>query len=193
MSKPLFTTDLRPKNIARRDFVLGVMEKHEVSGRFLEVGCGNGKYGRLLHDHVDMYVGVDMEAEYLAAAVEGKSSNEHYLFGNGEVLPFNGPFDVVLFGRSFHYSDDSKTLLREAKRVLDPSGIVIVVEPNEEGAEWNLPELQPDHKDFDPRKYRRKIENIKLARAFLAVQSIMEVCSFEEGKSTNSYRWVLKH
>jgi len=199
MNLPLFSTDLSPENIDRRDFILLTMEKHGVSGRVLEIGCGNGKYGRLLHDHVDSYVGVDVDEEYLLAAMEGHAKNEWYVNAFCPELPFNGPFDVVLFGRSLHYSytrnrpRELDRLLKDTRRILHPEGICIVVEPNEEITKWNAPILQPGHENFIPKSYHSKREGVKRTRAYLATQDVLEVCSFEKSDFTSSYRCVLKH
>src|SRR3954464_7709862 len=66
--------------------------------RVLDVGCGEGRFSRLLAARGAYAVGLDPIAPLLEAALASRVGNERYILGAGERLPFgNASFDIVVF------------------------------------------------------------------------------------------------
>jgi len=101
--------------------------------RLLDIGCGAGKFTRLMAQRGAEASGLDANAEVLAeaeraAAEAGLAIAFHH--GRGEALPFaDGSFDIVVFSNSLHHMGDMDGALGEAGRVLTPGGWLYVMEP----------------------------------------------------------------
>lgn len=105
----------------------------KVSGkRILDVGCSTAACAREIVDMKNnSYVGVDIEPQYIETASR-RSPLGKFLTLDARSLPFESEsFDVVLFCGVWHHMDDAlvKDCLREVKRVLTKSGVVLVAEP----------------------------------------------------------------
>ncbi len=96
--------------------------------RVLDVGCGTGEYSRLFDPAG--YLGVDVNARYLALA--GRRNPQHrYREGDARSWPGIGtPFDLVLVNGVLHHLDDEATraFLRAALGHLAPGGTLLVIE-----------------------------------------------------------------
>lgn len=90
------------------------------AGRGLEVGAGSGRFTAAL--------GIDAGVEPAPAMRALAASRGLRLTdGTAEALPYSAAsFDYVCFLTSLEFVDDAKTALREAHRVLVPSGRLIV-------------------------------------------------------------------
>lgn len=101
--------------------------------RLLDVGCGAGKFTRLMAKRGANVSGMDANAEVIAeaeraAAEAGLAIAFHH--AKGEAMPFaDGSFDVVVFSNSLHHMTDMAGALKEAARVLTADGWLYVMEP----------------------------------------------------------------
>jgi SAM-dependent methyltransferase len=101
--------------------------------RLLDIGCGAGKFTRLMAARGAQATGIDANAETIAeatraAAQAGLAIAFHH--GRGEALPFaDGSFDIVVFSNSLHHMSDMASALREAARLLPAGGLLYVMEP----------------------------------------------------------------
>jgi len=101
--------------------------------RLLDIGCGAGKFTRLMAARGARATGIDANAERIAkaeaaAAEAGLAVAFHC--GRGEALPFvDGSFDIVVFSNSLHHMSDIAGALREAARLLPDGGLLYVMEP----------------------------------------------------------------
>ena len=99
----------------------------------LDIGCGTGVLLRRLssiYPHA-MLVGVDAAAGMIrqaqAATPEGHSLR--FLEARAEELPFpESSFDLVVSTMSFHHWADQQRGLREVRRVLAPSGVLVLTD-----------------------------------------------------------------
>src|SRR3989442_11766165 len=119
-------------------------------GRLLDVGCGQGSNMATLYNMGWDVHGVDLgEAAFQVA---------HELFGDrvklGDFLDIHyedRSFDVVLFNHSLEHLYDSMSALREARRILDDEGVLVVAVPNAGSMEarlfgrWWMPWELPRH------------------------------------------------
>jgi len=106
--------------------------------RVLSVGCGDGLLEVNLARRGCRVWGVDVDPNPVRVArvlARRLGVSEHCRFSrvSGTRLPFRrGSFDVVLYFHSLHEIRGPKGTLREANRVLDASGRVLVVDEAEE-------------------------------------------------------------
>jgi SAM-dependent methyltransferase len=101
--------------------------------RLLDIGCGAGKFTRLMAQRGAEVSGIDANPEVIGqaqrAAAEAGLAIAFYQ-GRGEALPFaDASFDIVVFSNSLHHMGDMDGALGEAARVLTPSGWLYVMEP----------------------------------------------------------------
>lgn len=114
--------------------------RRELEGhrRILEVGCGIGA----LEERLPQFniTGLDINPEMLAEA--RKRSAHAFVLGNAERLEFpDASFDAVFFVTSLEFTDDYRKAAREAARVLEPGGKLLLMMLNPESEyfaeHWN--------------------------------------------------------
>lgn len=100
-------------------------------GRLLDVGCGPGSLTVLLAPLFDQAVGVDADADMIAAAeaeaARAGIGNAGWRQLRAEHLPaWLGTFRLVSFAQSFHWFD-RPLVARSVRQMLDPGGAVVLV------------------------------------------------------------------
>jgi SAM-dependent methyltransferase len=108
------------------------------AGRTLEVGCGEGRVSRDLGGRGHRVTGLDPSPTLLRAAAERDPAGE-YVAGTAEALPFaDVTFDLVVAYNVLMDVDDMPAAVREAARVLVPSGrfCVCVTHPLADAGTW---------------------------------------------------------
>jgi ubiquinone/menaquinone biosynthesis C-methylase UbiE len=96
------------------------------SKKVLDLGCGSGRYTRVLKNFGANVVGVDPSEELLKIARK-EIKNIDFLKKDSSNLPFkDNCFDMVFAGMVLHYVKDIESLFREVFRVLRPKGIFIL-------------------------------------------------------------------
>jgi SAM-dependent methyltransferase len=92
----------------------------------LDVGCGEGRFCRLLRKHGVAATGIDPTAELLAHARK-KDPGGEYREAYAEELPFgDNSFDLVVSYLTLIDIPDFRAAIREMARVLRPGGTLLI-------------------------------------------------------------------
>lgn len=112
-----------PFYFARRGILRAVKEiAPTLSGRCLDIGCGNKQYLRY-YTHVSEYVGL----EYDTPSNRHKKADAFY---DGTHFPFDDEsFDVAVSNEVFEHVFNPKEHLAEIHRVLKPGGLLFMTVP----------------------------------------------------------------
>ncbi len=126
---------IRSLYVAERDVeaaLLALLPANGI-GDFLDVGTGTGRMLELFGPRVEHAVGVDLSREMLAVARANleRAGLRNCSLRQGDMyqlpLPSEG-FDAAVFHQVLHYAEDPQRALREAARVLKPSGRLAIVD-----------------------------------------------------------------
>lgn len=111
--------------LIRRNILKGIYEnKHYMSGRLLDFGCGSKPY-KALFDKVTDYVGLDFNNEG-----HSHENEEIDFFYDGKTIPFEPEsFDCILSTEVFEHIFNLEELLKELNRVLKNNGYVLITCP----------------------------------------------------------------
>lgn len=115
----------------------------------LDIGCGNGTLARSLMDQGARVTGVDPNGEALEAARRAVPSGTFHNAG-AEAMSFaDHSFDGAVFLNSLHHVPKlaMPRALREAARVINPAGSIIVVEPLANGSFFSVLRIVEDETD----------------------------------------------
>ena len=115
-------------------YVLAVLNSQRWAGLdVLEVGCGQGVMLNHLVRRGAIAYGIDMSRTSLknakaGAAAFNQSAQVHVSLADAEALPFaDAAFDAVVSLGVLHHTPDTRTAVRQLRRVLKPRGFAIVM------------------------------------------------------------------
>jgi ubiquinone/menaquinone biosynthesis C-methylase UbiE len=113
-------------------------ERCAAAATVLDLGCGTGALAGSFAARG--YVGVDMELPYLWRAAD-KHPAHRFLSMDGRALALRSmTFDVVVIGGVIHHlaDRDAAAFLAEARRVLRPTGQLVLWEDVPTRSPWNI-------------------------------------------------------
>ncbi len=123
----------------------------------IDVGCGDGSIVRHLSKLGASPIGIEVSDGQLARARAQAGANETYHVASGESLPVaDASAGAILFMKSFHHLpvDVMPDALREARRVLEPGGSLIVIEPVASGSYFEAMRPIEDETEVRAAAYR---------------------------------------
>jgi ubiquinone/menaquinone biosynthesis C-methylase UbiE len=104
----------------------------------LEVACGAGPGLGYLASRAARVVGGDCTENVLRIARRHYGARIPLVRLDAQALPFRSEaFDVVVFYEALYYLDDPDQFVRDARRILRPSGMLLVCTVNPEWADFN--------------------------------------------------------
>ncbi len=150
------------------DDVVALAEPIASDAACLDIGCGAGRLLRDLAPRAGSVVGVDAFAAMLTRARERAEQlglgNVSFVEASASKLPFpDESFDRIVLANLLFYLPDPVMALREAARLLRPSGTIVLLEPS-------------------TRLTRPRVEALAAARGlrYFAAQSLFAWCDAAE-------------
>lgn len=196
MNKILFNIKLTKDNIKKRDYILKKISEYldPLESSILEIGIGNGRFGFLLSNFVKEYFGIDPDNEYVNIAKTNipKDSKIEYKVGSAEEIPYKRKFDIILFANSWHFIKDFNKAITKVDKVLNKTGIIIILEPSENTKKWASPKLNKDSNEFDEKIYEKKINKINYAKKILLEQNKFKIIEKAHDKDSGQDFYILK-
>lgn len=102
-----------------------------ISGKLLEIGCGEGRGVEILLPHASQYLGIDKIQEVIDSLREKFPKVD---FEQAVIPPFHGiednSYDTVVSFQVIEHIKNDKLFLQEIHRVLRPGGKAIISTPN---------------------------------------------------------------
>ena len=113
-----------------------------INGRVLDLGCGDGRYFRLIWPECDNVVGIDMApAETLLAKKSGVYRTVHTVAAH-QIPEADETIDHVFANCSLEHMDSLDEVLAEVVRLLKPGGTLVCSVVTDKFVEWALlPEI----------------------------------------------------
>jgi SAM-dependent methyltransferase len=112
-----------------------VLARSEIAGAeaSLDVGCGPGLAAQVFARKIANVSGIDATGAFIAIARQ-RLPGRDFRVGEMESLPYaDGSFDLVTGFNAFQYAASPRNALAEARRVLRPSGTIVI-------ATWGPPQ-----------------------------------------------------
>ncbi|MHA4133864.1 class I SAM-dependent methyltransferase [Bacillus cereus] len=123
-----YTYAIRNAHISWAEMVKNITEIQ--NKQIIDIGCGGGIYTKeLALMGAKNVVGLDFSKEILQAAKENCNNFSNILFIHGDAhnIPYpNETFDIVISRAVIHHLQDIPTFLREASRILNKNGVLIL-------------------------------------------------------------------
>ena len=122
------------RSLSEQNTVMWLNRIAELSGaskgaRVLDLGCGTGRFSLPMANRLGFDVtGTDSSVEMLAKAKQKDTNSEvNWTLADAHALTFpEGSFDVVFMSHLLHHIDSPLTVLKECRKVLVHSGVVLI-------------------------------------------------------------------
>lgn len=159
----------------------------------LDIGSGEGYGASTLAWRARSVVGVDPDrASIDHAASRYAREGLRFFTGCAEALPFpDGSFDACVAFELIEHLQSPEAMVREARRVLRPDGLLLVSTPNVEVAPESRPEVNPYHlhtftQDSVIETLHRWFPRVELHGQYLTTASVVRPLSSENRRDLKS-------
>lgn len=151
-SAAAWIADMGDEGDFARSFVLdGPMMAGATGSGFheaLDVGCGEGRFCRMLSDQGIAATGVEPTRALREAAIS-RDPNGRYVDAMAEALPFEGEsFDLVISYLTLMDIDDAGAAISEMARVLRPGGALLIANLNSFNTAGSWRDRQDETRQF---------------------------------------------
>lgn len=141
---PEVTSPWRHHLRKRRQYIESVLMRElslrnvTLAPRLLDLGCGDGNNLIWLAPFAHQLYGSDYNIDRLTRAHSRCSNANLFLADLLDYPAFDNSFDVIFFNHVIEHIHDDQTALETVKRILKPSGLLILGVPNEGAWWWQL-------------------------------------------------------
>lgn len=111
---------------------------HQLDGRILDLGCGDGRYFRLIWPHATEVVGVDMNPAVAELARQSGVYRGIHVAPAHRVPEPDASFDRVFANCSLEHMDHLDAVLAEIYRCLRPGGTLLCSVVTDHFVRWSL-------------------------------------------------------
>jgi SAM-dependent methyltransferase len=113
-------------------------QHQRLDGRILDLGCGDGRYFRLIWPQASEVVGVDMSPEVAELGRQSGVYREVHVGPAHKVPEADASFDHVFANCSLEHMDNLDAVLAEIRRCLKPGGTLLCSVVTNRFVEWVL-------------------------------------------------------
>lgn len=158
--------------------------------RALDVGCGDGKFTRVLAAMCREVSGIDIKDGKVAEArqtAQAAGLDIDFRVATAEDLPIaDASLDLVVFSNSLHHLPHPDVALGEALRVLVPGGVIYVMEPVPAGTYFEATRLVNDETVIRTQAYRALLATVgkgTVSAGEIIYRAHRQFADFEEWKA----------
>lgn len=113
-------------------------QHYRLDGRILDLGCGDGRYFRLIWPQASNVVGIDMNPEVAELARQSGVYREVHFAPAHQVPESDASFDHVFANCSLEHMDQLDDVLTEIHRCLKPGGTLLCSVVTDRFVKWSL-------------------------------------------------------
>ena len=113
-------------------------QNYMLHGRVLDLGCGDGRYFRLIWPLVENVVGIELDRRVAQLAAQSGTYLEVHVTPAHQIPERDGSFDHVFANCSLEHMDHLDGVLDEIRRCLKPGGTLLCSVVTDRFVEWSL-------------------------------------------------------
>jgi ubiquinone/menaquinone biosynthesis C-methylase UbiE len=113
-------------------------QHYHLDGRILDLGCGDGRYFRLIWPHATNVVGVDMNPDVLELGRQSSIYRKVHVAPAHQIPEPDSSFDHVFANCSLEHMDHLDAVLTEIHRCLKPGGKLLCSVVTDRFLQWSL-------------------------------------------------------
>jgi 2-polyprenyl-3-methyl-5-hydroxy-6-metoxy-1,4-benzoquinol methylase len=171
-----YTVDTSAQTMAMRKLIMRTFSPYLRGGSALELGCSDGFMTEMIAGHVDRLDVVDGSELFMAEARKRDLPNVNFIYSLFEEFEAEPKYDYVIASYIFEHVFDPVSVMKMARSVLKPNGLLLMIVPNARalsrqlavhmGLMNGLKELTPnDHNHGHRRVYDRVDLDRDIAKA----------------------------
>jgi 2-polyprenyl-3-methyl-5-hydroxy-6-metoxy-1,4-benzoquinol methylase len=125
-----YNLDTSAQTMTMRKLIFRTFAPHVRGGRGLELGCSDGLMTEMLAGHVEHLDVVDGSKRFLAVASKRKLPNVKFIYSLFEEIKPIEKYDYVFASYILEHVFDAVAVMKVARTVLKPGGLLLIVVPN---------------------------------------------------------------
>jgi ubiquinone/menaquinone biosynthesis C-methylase UbiE len=121
-----------------RSWEYAAYQHHQLDGSILDLGCGDGRYFRLVWPHALNAVGVDMNPDFAELGRQSGVYNNIHIAPAHRIPEPDSFFDHVFANCSLEHMDHLDAVLNEIHRCLRPGGTLLCSVVTDRFLKWSI-------------------------------------------------------